>query len=72
MNFVEAFKINKSKDSDCRISELVETLNIIREKYGDIDIVTTSEYTCEICQICIYKQDKDDSYFAEISYFTDK
>ena len=55
MNFVEAFKINKSKDSDCRISELVETLNIIREKYGDIDIVTTSEYTCEICQICIYK-----------------
>ena len=71
MNFVEVFKINKSKDSDCRISELVETLNIIREKYGDIEIVhTNSDYTCEICQICIYKQ--DDSYFAEISYFTDK
>ena len=66
---IEVIDIKKQKEKDCLISQLIETLNIIKEKYGDIEIIhTDSEYACEIVQIGITRYD-DGKYVANISYF---
>lgn len=64
---VEIIKIKKEEGKECLISQLTETLNDIREKYGDIGIIIDSGFTSEIMQIVILKRNNNGGYFAEIS-----
>ena len=64
---VEIIKIKKEGGEECLISQLTETLNDIREKYGDIDIIIDSGFTSEIKQIVILKRNDNGGYLAQIS-----
>ena len=64
---VEIIKIKKEEGKECIISQLIETLNDIREKYSDIEIIIDSGFTSEIKQIVILEKDDNGGYFAEIS-----
>ena len=66
---VEVINIKKEEGKECLISQLIETLSNIKEKYGDIEIIhSDSDYTGSIIQIGILKSGVD-SYLANISFY---
>ena len=65
---IEVVHVGTPTDKQCTLEQLIETLNLLKEKYGDIEIIRSESYMTKIYEVGVCKKE-DGTYYADITGF---